>query len=127
MTEMTGFEDEIFDVVIDKAAMDALVAPEGDVWNPEKSVIRKARAMCRQISRVLKPGGYHLQLSFQQPHFRKKYLLGWHEAPDDLISFDDKSGEFEWSFRFETIGGEGGSFQVFFYIMKKFCLHKEKT
>eukprot|EP00978_Attheya_sp_CCMP212_P048656 scaffold555823_cov51-Attheya_sp.AAC.1 len=34
MTDMSELEDDSFDVVIDKAAMDALMSNEKDVWNP---------------------------------------------------------------------------------------------
>jgi hypothetical protein len=118
MTDMNEFSDESFDVVIDKAAMDALMTQEGDVWNPEDSVVEKARSMCRHISRILKPGGYHLQISFQQPHFRKKYLLGWHGAAEDVLQREDGSDEFRWSFRVENTGGDDGAcFQNFLYVM----------
>ena len=119
MTDMKEFENRSFDQVIDKAAMDALMTQEGDVWNPEASVISKARSMCDHISRILKPGGHHFQISFQQPHFRKKYLLGWHGAAEDCIRKEDASDEFKWSFRVESIGGDGGCFEDFLYIMEK--------
>ena len=34
MTDMSELEDESFDVVLDMAAMDALLSAEGDVWHP---------------------------------------------------------------------------------------------
>jgi len=77
MTDLS-FPPSTFDVVIDKAAMDALMVNEGDVWNPDAEVVEKARSMCRGISEVLKEGGTHLHISFAQPHFRRKYLLGLH-------------------------------------------------
>mmetsp|Transcript_19856 Transcript_19856/g.27935 ORF Transcript_19856/g.27935 Transcript_19856/m.27935 type:complete len:299 (+) Transcript_19856:31-927(+) len=135
MTDMSAaFADESFDVVIDKAAMDALMTQEGDVWNPEQSVVDSCRTMCRHISRVLKLGGYHLHISFAQPHFRKKYLLGLHppslgcsssstnfwESVQDLKIDEQQqpkreesscskeySKEFLWDYEFETIGGGG--------------------
>lgn len=119
MTDMAEFEDGSFDHAIDKAAMDALMSQEGDVWNPDEDVIDKARSMCRHISRILKPGGYHFQISFQQPHFRKKHLLGWHGAAEDYVREEDASDEFDWSFRVESIGGESGCFEDFLYIMQK--------
>jgi hypothetical protein len=36
MTDLSELADETFDVVIDKAAMDAMMAVEGDVWNPSQ-------------------------------------------------------------------------------------------
>lgn len=54
--------------------MDALMCDEGSVWDPSPRTRQDAAAMCRAVSRVLKPGGCFLQISFAQPHFRKRYL-----------------------------------------------------
>lgn len=75
MTDLK-YEDGVFDVVIDKAAMDALMCDEGDVWDPNPEVLAAADRMCGHVSRVLKPNGLFFQISFAQPHFRRKYLLG---------------------------------------------------
>lgn len=45
MTSMVEFEDALFDVVLDKAAMDALVTDEGDPWNPSSEAIDSTQAM----------------------------------------------------------------------------------
>lgn len=131
MTAMTELEDETFDVVIDKAAMDALMVKEGDVWNPNEDVVQQAHSMCQHISRVLKPGGSHLHISFAQPYFRKKYLLGWHhsqqcnnkgeEHENDQPRAEDYAFPYAWSFRVETIAGDDsdGCFHHFLYIMVK--------
>lgn len=122
MTDLSCLEDESFDVVIDKAAMDALMAQEGDVWDPNQKVIDQSRSMCSHVARILKKAGYHLHISFAQPHFRKKYLLGWHPKQEQLQQTDDSySDEFEWSLRVETIGGNSnsGCFHHFLYIMTK--------
>lgn len=124
MTDMSDLEATSFDVVIDKATMDALMTLEGDVWYPNECVIASARAMCRHVSRILVPsGGAFLQISLTQPHFRKKYLLGWHnnELGTELDQTDDTfSKEFEWSFRFEIAGEPSEShFEHYLYIMAK--------
>lgn len=74
MTDLK-YESGTFDVVIDKAAMDALMTDEGDVWDPNPEVLEAADRMCGHMSRVLKPHGVFLQISFAQPHFRRRYLL----------------------------------------------------
>ena len=125
MTDMSDFLDESFDVVIDKAAMDVILTQEGDVWNPAQRVVDQSRDMCQHISRILKQGGCYLHISFAQPHFRKKYLLGWHakEDRDNAITHDDDSysHKFGWSFRVEAIAGDehDGCFHHFLYIMTK--------
>eukprot|EP00656_Telonema_subtile_P003380 TRINITY_DN11546_c0_g1_i1.p1 TRINITY_DN11546_c0_g1~~TRINITY_DN11546_c0_g1_i1.p1 ORF type:complete len:258 (+),score=49.68 TRINITY_DN11546_c0_g1_i1:135-908(+) len=75
MTNMAEFGDGSFDVVLDKAAMDAIMAAEGSPWEPDAQVIRLADLTCSAARRVLAPGGVFIQISFAQPHFRKKYLL----------------------------------------------------
>lgn len=75
MTELEHiFDPESFDVVIDKAAMDALMCDEGDVWSPEPHIMKSAEKMCDAICHVLTKTGYFLQISFSQPHFRRQYL-----------------------------------------------------
>lgn len=51
MTEMSSFSSQLFDVVIDKAAMDALLSSERDVWNPKEEVVMLCRKMCSHVSR----------------------------------------------------------------------------
>jgi SAM-dependent methyltransferase len=63
MTDMSEFTDESFDVVIDKATMDAMMTAEGDVWNPSQVCVDQARSICQHVSRILVPGGHHLQIS----------------------------------------------------------------
>jgi hypothetical protein len=123
------FQEKSFDVVLDKAAMDALVAAEGDVWNPDPNVIQDARAMCEQISRVLTDQGRYLQLSLAQPHFRKKYLLGLHPSSTSSQKNkalnamtrhkEDYSDEFAWTLVYEPVQEERGCFHHYLYIMTK--------
>lgn len=129
MTDMADLDSHSFDCVLDKAAMDALMPNEGDVWNPDRTVVRQATAMCTHIARVLRPTtGVHLHISFAQPHFRTKYLLG-HHGPDNDDDDDDNdvvhthhgvnySHKFGWDLNVETIGGQNGGFHYFLYIMR---------
>ena len=91
------FAPESFDVVVDKAAMDALMCDEGDVWSPSEAAIEQAAAMCSGITSVLVPRGTFLQISFAQPHFRKRLLLGEdEEAPSSTI--------YSWDYSYHNIG-----------------------
>ncbi|CAN0060786.1 unnamed protein product [Discosporangium mesarthrocarpum] len=92
-------EDGSIDAVIDKAAMDALMVDEGDVWDPDPTVVEQADRMCREISRVLDVGGVYLQISFAQPHFRRNYLSGHHAAAAVVAAAG-------------RVGGQGGAHPV---------------
>jgi len=117
------FPADYFSCVIDKAAMDALMSDEGDVWNPSVVVVESCWDMCRGISDVLKGEGYFLQISFAQPHFRVKYLSGKHKK--DLKERGEGGclvgEELDWGddVRYESIFGDESCFGHFLYIMKK--------
>ncbi|XP_078430533.1 S-adenosyl-L-methionine-dependent methyltransferases superfamily protein [Wolffia australiana] len=95
------FEDDHFDLVIEKGTMDVLFVDCGDPWNPRPSMVEKVMAMLKGVQRVLKPDGIFISISFGQPHFRRRF-------------FEDP--EFTWSFEYETFGEE---FHYFFYTLKK--------
>jgi hypothetical protein len=81
MTDMHDLEDESFDVVVDKAAMDALLVGEGDVWNPDPH----SRCVgAEHVSAHFSNLGTGWRSSFAHflcpTAFSKKYLLGWHPA-----------------------------------------------
>lgn len=68
MLRMT-FPDASFDVVLDKACLDALLTD----GSPE--VVEKARAMMAEVERVLAPAGQYLCISLLQSHILE-HLLG---------------------------------------------------
>jgi hypothetical protein len=122
--------------VIDKAAMDALMTEEGDVWDPAQKVLDQAHRMCSGISGVLHPcHGLFLQISFAQTHFRRRYLLGPKHrelahtpTPTDTLSVTRSStamtrhrsnvysDSYGWFYSYETFQREGGCFHKFFYV-----------
>eukprot|EP01084_Bolivina_argentea_P006933 13097_1 len=65
-----------FSAIVDKAAMDALVHDEGDPWNVDVKVVKRVNNMLEGVSRLLAPGGVYIQITFQQLHFRLRYLTG---------------------------------------------------
>ena len=52
-TKMVGIASGSFHFVLDKGAMDALVAHSGDPWNPSKDTVEAARQMMGEVARVL--------------------------------------------------------------------------
>eukprot|EP00968_Pinguiococcus_pyrenoidosus_P005482 scaffold357_cov239-Pinguiococcus_pyrenoidosus.AAC.9 len=113
-----SYEDASFDVVLDKAAMDAIMVDEGDVWDPRDEVKDKAHAMCSHVSRVLRPGGLYLQISFMQPHFRRWYLLS--REREEASQKESWSETYGWSVADEEIQvDDGGSLGNFLYLCRK--------
>ena len=121
MTQLT-FPKESFDVVIDKAAMDALMVDEGDVWYPSTDVIQSVDRMCRGVHDVLKPDGIFMQISFAQPHFRTKYLMGYHASGATVNPYETHTGHsdvYNWNLTSQSIDIEEGCLNSFFYVATK--------
>lgn len=121
MTKLT-FDDESFDVVIDKAAMDALMVDEGDVWYPNSEVIESVDKMCCGVQKVLKPSGIFMQISFAQPHFRTKYLMGYHVTGVSVNPYETHTGyseKYRWTLTSQSINIEEGCLNSFFYVATK--------
>ena len=64
--DMNEFEDETFDLIIDKSTFDSLLCSEQSFINID--------LMTREISRILKIGGIYLIISYGRPEFRLFYL-----------------------------------------------------
>jgi len=87
------FEDETFDVVIDKGAMDAMMTAKGDVWDPPQETIDNCTKEVDEILRVLRKGsGTFLYLTFGQPHFRRRYLT----RPDTTLEIQQIGDAFHY-------------------------------
>ena len=83
------YEDASMDIVLDKGTMDAIMCEKGDVWNISDELAVKLDKMLSEVSRVLKPGGKYIYITFGQPHFRKPHML---------------KDKYNWTFQQETIG-----------------------
>ncbi|OHT12982.1 hypothetical protein TRFO_16931 [Tritrichomonas foetus] len=66
------YSDQQFDVALDKGTLDALIIEKADKWEIDEEVYETSAKYFREVSRVLKPGGIFIQISFGQPHFRKR-------------------------------------------------------
>ena len=95
--DLKEFCDDNFDVVIDKACIDALVCDEGDPWNPNDQTKNDVNATLNSVVRVMKSQSTSkfVSIGFQQPHFRKRYLIhpekkfGWEQ---DVETFEINVG-----------------------------------
>jgi len=96
-----AFDNNMFDVAIDKGTMDALLCEKGDVWDPEPELLAEIKKYVDEVYRVLKPNGKFIYITFGQPHFRKRHF--------DL---DTKN----WTLETKTIGD---NFHYFVYILTK--------
>lgn len=103
MTNMTCFKDDTFDVVMEKATIDALLVAEKSRWTVSDETDVLIRDTLHEISRVLKVGGRFISITFDQPHFRIPLLA---------------KSSFNWSVNFETFR-EGESFHFYFFYMIK--------
>ncbi|KAJ8904803.1 hypothetical protein NDN08_001318 [Rhodosorus marinus] len=88
-----NFDTGSFDVVIDKATMDALVVDQGSSWNPSQAAIDDVFKMCKEMIFVLRPGGMFIQITFQELLFRRRYLEGYH------ISATEQSRALQWKLK----------------------------
>ncbi|KAH0785974.1 putative methyltransferase [Histomonas meleagridis] len=66
--EMKNFENETFDYVFDKGTMDSLICS-----NKSNELISK---LLSEVSRVLKPGGTYIVISYGTPNTRNVYFKG---------------------------------------------------
>lgn len=127
MTDLSSFSDASFDVVLDKAAMDALLTKEGDVWHPDPACVEAVNQMCSEVARVLTPTqGTFVQISLSPPHFRKKYLLHQHSSvvtESSVEEDDDDSAQWwNWTLHTEPAGrpeDTAGCFGHYLYVLRK--------
>ena len=129
MTDMTAQfpASGLFDVIIDKASMDALVVVEEDVWNPQETVIENVHRYLSECSRLLdsKAGSRMVQITFHQPHFRSKYLSGARQlqlsgeaATGSSTSIDSGySGVYRWALSHSTVASN--VFDYFLFVMDR--------
>merc|ERR1711865_555560 len=76
------FNEGAFEAVIDKGTMDSILCGEGSTKN--------VAVMCKHISRVLKPGGTYIVVSYGQPDYRLNYFdkpeYNWNLLPVQHIA-----------------------------------------
>jgi ubiquinone/menaquinone biosynthesis C-methylase UbiE len=88
------FEEGTFDVVVDKATLDSILCGDGSSSSCDRYMT--------EVSRVLKPGGVFIVVTYGPPEYRLGYLdrleYEWTilspelrlQKPDPLGGFDDK-------------------------------------
>eukprot|EP01088_Endostelium_zonatum_P017681 TRINITY_DN5341_c0_g1_i2.p1 TRINITY_DN5341_c0_g1~~TRINITY_DN5341_c0_g1_i2.p1 ORF type:complete len:227 (+),score=42.74 TRINITY_DN5341_c0_g1_i2:27-683(+) len=104
--DLTFTPEEQFDFAIDKGTMDAVMGDSRSMWEVPEEVQSICSKMSSETSKVLKPGGKYIQITFVQPHFRKPVLLANVE-------------QCNWSLANTLTLGGGDSFNYFIYVMQK--------
>ena len=98
----------------------AIMVDEKDVWDPDTEVVSAAHKMCIEIVRNLKPKeGKYIQISFAQPHFRTKYLMGVHAAKREHSYYEPMVGHsdvYGWELGFHKIITNKNGFDNFLYV-----------
>ncbi|KAJ3380399.1 hypothetical protein HDU84_005946 [Entophlyctis sp. JEL0112] len=67
---------EMYDTIIDKGTLDAFLTgfPDDDPWDPSQECLEMVERYLHQVCSVLKPGGLFIQITWAQPHFRKRLV-----------------------------------------------------
>nr|XP_056705970.1 EEF1A lysine methyltransferase 4 [Euleptes europaea] len=96
-----AFRDGSFDVVLEKGTLDSMMVGETDPWHVSQEARTLLDRVLAEVSRVLKPRGRFVSITFAQPHFRKRHYA---------------QPAYGWSTRHVTYGS---GFHYFLYIMRK--------
>lgn len=75
ITTLANCESCSFDVVFEKATIEAILVTEKSAWEPSDAALRSLENIFSSICRVLEPDGMFISVSFTQPHFRVPALL----------------------------------------------------
>ena len=96
------YKDEMFDLIIDKSTIDSLLCGESSFMN--------VATMTKEISRVLKTGGYYVIISYGSPEDRMPHLEREHLGFEiNIYTIKQQAGE----------DGEGNQKPHYVYICKK--------
>ncbi|XP_061696175.1 EEF1A lysine methyltransferase 4 [Syngnathoides biaculeatus] len=96
-----AFPDTSFDVVLEKATLDALMVEEKTPWEVSPQTASFIHEVLTEVSRCLKPGGLFVSVTFAQPFFRKRLYA---------------RSEYNWSIKQYSYGD---GFEYFVYVMAK--------
>ncbi|XP_029970027.1 EEF1A lysine methyltransferase 4 [Salarias fasciatus] len=95
------FPDASFDVVLEKATLDAIMVDEKTPWEVSPQTGRFMHQALTEVSRCLKPGGRFVSVTFAQPFFRKRLYA---------------RSQYGWSIEHRSYGD---GFQYFLFIMTR--------
>ena len=66
----------VYDIILDKGTFDAFLTafPDDDPWAPSPECLDMCAKYMENVMAVLKPKGKFIQITWSQPHFRKRLL-----------------------------------------------------
>ncbi|XP_061776170.1 EEF1A lysine methyltransferase 4 isoform X2 [Nerophis ophidion] len=96
-----SFPDASFDVVLEKATLDAVMVEEKTPWEVSPQTASFIHQTLTEVCRCLKPAGLLISVTFAQPFFRRRLYA---------------RSEYHWSI---TQHSYGEGFQYFVYVMTK--------
>ncbi|KAI0476879.1 hypothetical protein F4859DRAFT_66174 [Xylaria cf. heliscus] len=94
--QMDSIPSQSIDVAFDKGTLDAMI--HGSPWAPPPDVVDNTGRYMRELTRVLKPTGIFIYITYRQPHFIRPLL--------------NCKGT-NWDINVETLGGRDSSFGYF--------------
>ncbi|VDK42297.1 unnamed protein product [Anisakis simplex] len=72
---LSKLDDQTFDIVIEKATIEALTADEKSAWSYSNDALRDIDAVYNSVFRTLVNNGTFFSISFTQPHFRVPLIM----------------------------------------------------
>ncbi|KAI0446339.1 S-adenosyl-L-methionine-dependent methyltransferase [Xylaria telfairii] len=91
--QMDTIPSQSIDVAFDKGTLDAMI--HGSPWTPPPDVVENTGRYMRELTRVLKPTGRFIYITYRQPHFIRP-----------LLNCEGTN----WDIAIETLGGNDSSF-----------------
>ncbi|KAI1827052.1 S-adenosyl-L-methionine-dependent methyltransferase [Xylaria intraflava] len=94
--QMDEIPSQSIDVAFDKGTLDAMI--HGSPWTPPPDVVDNTGRYMRELTRVLKPTGKLIYVTYRQPHFIRP-----------LLNCEGTN----WNIEVETLGGHDSSFSYY--------------
>ena len=98
--------EDFFDCIVEKGTLDVFfVGHEHQLWNPSEELKERIDGILTEISRCLRnEAGRFISISFQQPHFRRRFLA---------------KKKYRWSIDVHSVSDRHESVEYFVYVMTR--------
>lgn len=93
--QMDKIPSQSIDVAFDKGTLDVMI--HGSPWTPPPDVVDNTGRYMRELTRLLKPTGIFIYITYRQPHFIKPLLNCQGTNWDiDVETFDGRDSSFSY-------------------------------